>query len=65
MGAGQDSQLETAATRSVERVTKLYEPAECQTCGWVLDPGDLAVSYRGEIFCRAACARKALGRESS
>ena len=42
------------------RVEKLLEPAACQSCGWQLEPGESAVVFRGEIFCKRACVQKAI-----
>ena len=42
------------------RVLKLLEPAACQSCGWQLDPGESAVVFRGEIFCKQSCVQKAI-----
>ena len=41
-------------------VFKLLEPTECSSCSWAMEPGESAVFYRGEIFCKSACVQKAL-----
>jgi len=47
-------------TTPAYRVEKLLEPAACQSCGWQLEPGESAVIFRGEIFCKRACVQKAI-----